>query len=279
MAGGGAGLVAGIDQVATVLPEREARLVSSSLSRLGLLVVRPYRDYGPFTAGTVRLGNLNLEVIGARGGAGTGAGQAGGTSAGQAGAGEEAADGDVRRRQLVVLAPDSPMSLRAGLEERGIRHGEPEPFGADARNEPLYTTVDLPDLGAGHLSVQFRSYPHGAQTDTVRSADLPGVQQVDRVVLGASDVDRARGQWAAVMASGQPEPGGAWQPEPRDAWQPEYGPALELRPHGEDALIELVLRVRALATARAAFTAAGLPVTGDLVEIGTLPARLVTGEG
>jgi hypothetical protein len=264
------GIVADVDHVTTVLAGREARQLFSSLSRLGLFVAWPYLDYGTFRTGGVRLGNLNFEVIGTDGEAGGGPAPAGP----QAGTGAGPAQGDGEGasawpQQFVTLAPASLTGLPAALDERGIRHGDPEPFAPEAGAEPAYTTVALPDLGSARLTVQFRAYPEGPRTGAVAPGDLAGVQQVDRVVLGASDVDRARQQWAALLAPGQPEPPGGWQPG--------YGPALEVRPAGEDAVVELVLRVRSLATARAAFTAAGLAVAGDMVEIGTVPARLVAG--
>ncbi len=251
------GIVIDVDHVTTVLPEREARQVFSSLSRLGLFVVWPYQDYGPFMAGGVRLGNLNVEVIGTgEAGEEEETGEPGGDGGGTGG----------WPRQFVTLAPASLAGLPAELDERGIRHGDPEPF-PPAGSEPVYTTVGLPDLGGGDLAVQFCAYPGGPQTETVPSGDLAGVRQVDRVVVGASDVDRTRQRWAALLSPDQPEPA--------ETWQPPTGPALEVRAAGQDTVVELVLRVRSLPTARAAFTAAGLAVTGDMVEIGTLPARLV----
>ncbi len=251
-------LVVDVDHVTTVLDSRTARLVFSALSRMGLFVVWPYVDYGQFTTGGVRLGNVNLEVIGTDGEA------AGGTPAdGRA----QAADGDADwPRQVVTLAPVSLAGLATELDERGVRHGEPEPF-APAGADPLYTTVDLPGLGGAERGVQLCAYPDGPRTGTVGPRDLAGVQQVDRVVVGASDADRARDQWAALLSPDWRESGGAWQPG--------FGPAVEVRPADADAVLELVVRVGSLATARAAFTAAGLQVTGDLVEIGTLPVRLV----
>jgi hypothetical protein len=260
------GIVVDVDQVTTVLEDREARQLFSALSRLGLFVAWPYLDYGTFRTGGVRLGNLNFEVIGTDGQAGGGPT----APAPEAGGAEDDGDGASEwPRQLVTLAPASLAGLPAMLDERGIRHGDPEPFAPEAGAEPVYTTVDLPDLGSAGLTVQFCAHPEGPRTETVPPGDLAGVQQVDQVVLGARDVDRARQQWAALLAPGWLEPGGGWQPG--------YGPALEVRPAEADAVVELVLRVRSLATARAAFTAAGLAVAGDMVEIGTVPARLVTG--
>ena len=254
-------IVVDVDHVTTVLDGRTARLVFSALSRMGLFVAWPYVDYGPFGTGGVRLGNLNLEVIGTDGGAAA-------VPPPEAD-GESAADGDGEwPRQVVTLAPASLAGLAAELDERGVRHGEPEPFAPAGGAEPLYTTVELPDLGGDGLAVQFCAYPEGPRTGTVSPRDLAGVRQVDRVVVGASDPGRARDQWAALLSPDWRESGGTWQPG--------YGPAVEVRPAGQDAVLELVVRVGSLATARAAFTAAGLQVTGDVVEIGTLPARLVS---
>ena len=253
------GIVVDVDHVTTVLDGRTARLVFSALSRMGLFVAWPYVDYGPFATGGVRLGNLNLEVIGT--------GSEAGPPPAQAGT-EAAADGDGEwPRQFVTLAPSSLAGLTAELDERGIRHGEPEPFAPEEGAGPLYTTVGLPDLGGEELAVQFCAYPEGPRTSTVGPRDLAGVQQVDRVVVGASDADRAREQWGALLSPDRPESGGTWRPG--------YGPAVEVRPAEGDTVLELVVRVGSLATARAAFTAAGLQVTGDVVDIGTLPARLV----
>lgn len=238
------GIVVDIDHVTTVLAAHTARQVFSSLSRMGLYVVWPYRDYGGFTSGGVRLGNVNIEVIGTNGGAG-------------------------EREQSVTLAASSVQGLTAGLDDRGIPRGEPEPFPPGEGEAPLRTTVDLPGLGNAGLAVELCAYPEGPRTETVPSGDLAGVQQVDRVVVGARDAAAARARWVALLSPGKPDPDGTWQPE--------YGPALQVRPAGEDRVTELVVRVRSLATARAAFTAAGLAVTGDNVEIGTLTGRLVTG--
>lgn len=249
-----ADIVVDIDHVTTVQADRPARQIFSALSRLGLFVVWPYASYGGFASGGVRLGNLNLEVIGTSGDA---------PAAGVAGSGE----GGGWPRQLVSLAPASLQGLPAQLDQRGVLHGEPLPFSLAPGGEPLYTTVGLPGLGGPGLAVQFCAYPEGPRTQTVPPRDLAGVQQVDRVVLGASDVGAARQRWAALLA-----PPGAG---PAEVWQPGYGPALEVRPAGADAVLEVVLRVRSLPVARAAFTAAGLSVAGDVVTIGTLPARLV----
>jgi hypothetical protein len=255
-------IVADVDHVTTVLDGRTARRVFSALSRMGLFVAWPYLDYGPFASGGVRLGNLNLEVIGTDG-------EEAGALPAAVPAQEDAPGQGGWPRQFVALAPVTLEGLPAGLDGRGIRHGEPEPFTPVEGSGPLYTRVGLPDLGGGELAVQFCAYPEGPRTGTVSPRDLAGVQQVERVVVGASDADRAREQWAALLSPDWRESGGSWLPG--------YGPAVEVRPAAQDAVTELVVRVGALATARAAFTAAGLRVTGDVVEIGTLPARLVTG--
>lgn len=249
-----ADIVAAVDHVTSVQPDRPARLLFSALSRLGLMVAWPYASYGRFASGGVRLGNLNLEVIGTPGDP---------AAAGVAG---NAGDGGWPR-QLVTLAPASLENLPAELDQRGVLHGEPRPFSLKPGGEPLYTTVGLPGLGGAGLAVQFCAYPDGPRTQTVPARDLAGVQHVDRVVLGASDAGAAWQRWTALLA-----PPGAGL---ADAWQPGYGPALEVRPAGEDTVLELVLRVRSLPVARAAFTAAGLSVAADVVTIGTLPARLV----
>lgn len=251
-------IVVDVDHVTAVLAGRAARQLFSALSRMGMFVAWPYADYGPFESGGVRLGNVNLEVIGVDGQAGEGM-PAAGEPAGVSG----------WPRQFVMLAPPSLPGLPAMLDERGVRHGEPEPFPPHAPGEPRYRTVDLPDLSSDTLTVRFCACPEGSQTGTVPPGDLAGVQEVERVVLGARDADQARQRWAALLSPGAEEPG--------PAWQPGFGPAVEVRPAAEDAVVELVLRVRSLATARAAFTAAGLAVSGDSVQLGTLPARLVAG--
>lgn len=254
-------IVVDVDHVTTVLAGRAARQLFSALSRMGLFVIWPYADYGRFETGGVRLGNMNFEVIGVDGRAGRSAAAAPATG------GENGVSG--WPRQFVTLAPPSLAALPAELDERGVRHGEPQPFPPETPAEPMYTTVDLPDLGSDTLTVQFCAYPEGPRTGTVPPGDLAGVQGVERVVVGARDAGQACERWAALLAPGEEERG--------PAWQPGFGPAVEVRPAGEDAVVELVVRVRSLPTARAAFTAAGLAVSGDNVQLGTLPARLVAG--
>jgi hypothetical protein len=248
-----AGIVASVCRVTTVLAERPARLLYSALSRLGLFVVWPYASYGEFSSGGVRLGTMDLEVLGI-------AGTREGGQAGPPGGGP---------RHRLSLAPVTLEGLLAELDRRGIRHGEPFPFPPGPGNGPEYTTVELPGLGGDALTVQFCAYPEGPHTDTVPPRDLAGVRKAERVVLGASDATAARQRWAALFA---PQPMG-----PAGSWRPRYGPVLEVRPSGEDALEEIVLRVGSLPVARAAFTAAGLSVENDVVAIGTVPARLVAG--
>lgn len=270
-------LVAGVDHVSTVLAGGPARQLFLALSRLGLHVAWPYRSYGELACGGVRLGNLDLEVIGVGGRAAPGTAEAAmpgaAPPAGRGGSGNGGGNGGEHPSgwpgQIVTLASASLEGLPAELDQRGIPHGVPKPFPPQPGGEPLYTTLDLPELSGGKLAVQFSAHPGGPRTQTVRSGDLAGVQQVDRLVLGASDVAATRKRWAVLLA---PSGGG-----PAATWQPGYGPAVQVRQAAEDAVLELALRVRALPVARAAFTAAGLNVTGDTFTIGTLPARLVAG--
>jgi hypothetical protein len=245
-----AGIVAGVDHVTTVLAERPARLLFSALSRLGLFVVRPYASYGDFSSGVVRLGTMDLEVLGI-----TGAQQGG--QAGHPGG---------RPRHRVSLAPVTLEGLLAELDRRGVRHGDPFPFPPGPATRPEYTAVDLPGLGGDTLGVQFCAYPEGPHTGTVPPRDLAGVRKTERVVLGASDAAAARQRWAALFS---PQP-----MDPSGSWRPRFGPVLEVRPSGEDVVEEIGLRVGSLPVARAAFTAAGLTVEDDMVAIGTVPARL-----
>ena len=253
-----AGIVAGVDHVTTVLADRPARLLFSALSRLGLYVVWPYTGYGEFASGGVRLGNLNLEVIGVAGAAAADSHDAAG------------AEGDTQiagwPRQSLALAPVSLDGLAAALDQRGVPHGEAVPFPSQPGAELICTTMDLPGLGGDELAVQLCAYPEGPDTGTAPPRDLAGVRHIGRVILGAADAAAARQHWTALLA---PEGLGS-----DGVWWPGHGPALEVRAAGQDTVLELLLQVGSLPVARAAFTAAGLSLTDDTVAIGTIPARL-----
>lgn len=307
------GLVLGVDHVTTVLGDRPARQLLAGLTRLGLPVAWPLADYGRLWTGGVRLGNLDLEIIGlgeeppprtpgatgaqppagaaarspvgwpaAVSGGGTAAAAEGGIgwpessqqAAAEATAGGQGGGPGQWPPQLLTLAAASLADLPGQLDQRGVRHGEPEPFPPRPPVEPLRTVMDLPDFGGDTLAVGISASPHGPRTETVPSQDLAGVQRVERVVVGARDMAAARERWAPLLAPETPGQEGSAQQAVAAVWQPGSGPALEVRPASQDAVIELVLLVGSLALARAAFTAAGLEVAGDLVTIGTFPARL-----
>ena len=215
-------------------------------SRLGLVVLAPIQDWGPFTSGAFNLGNIYLEIL-------------------QTQPGLPAAPPDALEVNGLAFEPE-PLDVALGeLDRRRIAHSPPIPMvrpeGIElpawnapleidpepAPGSPLFVNVVVPGP-VGDNAIVFCSESVIAPTSAWREAmrtkldDMPDrglpIDSVTEVVVGAKDVEAERDRWQALVDPVTEQTPGSWRFD--------GGPALRLVEFGHDAIVGLTLQVASL---------------------------------
>lgn len=226
-------VVDSLNHVTTRMTVPEAKRLFAALKSLGLVVAWPFLDFGPFQSGGIRLGNLNIEVMGAD-------------------------PAVVPMPSYLSFAPVTTSGLVAELDRRGVAHGPLRTTTAGGR--VLYATVGLSALESESFSMQLSQQfvpPHYGPSPIAPRNDAGIVDvQVVNVFVGP----RRLPDFAALMAP---------QPVGRGMVFAE-GPLINLRQQGGFRLGSLVVRVLDVPAALRAFARIGLEVQGTRVTVGTL---------
>lgn len=230
-----------LDHVTARVSKNEAETSCHALASLGLIQAWAYADYGDFASGGLRLGNLNLEIIGFA--------------------------GDVPEYMPEEWATFEPISLNGllpELERRGLSHGDLDT--QKAGNMEIYTRVPLTQMQDEHYSTQLCTTFGATRTmQPVAPANQAGIVTVREVRLNVSPEMNAR--WASLLAPLTPGVG-------IDFGQ---GPRVTLVPAETDGISSVVVQVDDVARATAALRSSGLTVDGSTLRIGTLNLELVVG--
>ena len=229
-----------LDHVTARVSKDEAQATCAALASLGLVQAWKYSDYGDFSSGGLRFGNLNLEVIGMAGDVP-----------------EEMPD------EWVTFEPISLHGLLPELERRGITHGD---LDTQKNGEmEIYTRVPLLQMENTHYATQLCTTFGATRTFQPQAPDnKAGIVMVQEVRLGVSEATNPR--WQALLAPIQPGSG-------IDFGQ---GPAVSLLPAGADSVDRVIVKVQDVAAATAALSGAGLTVDGSTLRIGSLSLDLVS---
>jgi catechol 2,3-dioxygenase-like lactoylglutathione lyase family enzyme len=162
-----------------------------------------------------------------------------------------------------ALEPASLRDSLAELDRRGISYGELRPListGQDGTRKTLWTNVTLRQFsdseGPADASIHiFLSEYSPTYVDVeerrarlrkqlVESAGGPlGVEAVKEVVIGVTDLERARGLWQKLL---DPTPSSG-----SNVWQLGSGPAIRLMRANQNTVRELVISVGSLPRAKA----------------------------
>lgn len=236
----GARVVDFLDHVTARLSKDEAERTAKALASLGLIQAWTYADYGDFSSGGIRLGDLNIEVIGF--------------------------EGEVPEQmpqEWITFEPISLHGLLPELDRRGIAHGD-----LDTQKNgdmEIYTRVPLTQFENSHFSTQLCT-TFGA-TRTLQPQAPPnkaGVVTVREVRINVSPQTQQR--WQALAAPLVP---GAQM----DFGQ---GPKVTLTPADNDSVDAIVVEVADVSAAVSALTSAGLDAQGSSLQIGSLRFELVS---
>ncbi|MEI6620665.1 MAG: hypothetical protein WCP28_01990 [Actinomycetes bacterium] len=229
-----------LDHVSARVSRARAHALFNSLRSLGLVEVWKMTDYGPFISGAVRLGNLNLEIVGT-----------------------DSVHGQYPS-QWITFAPTSLSGLLPELDRRKIAHGA-----TDTRktgNLDIYTQVDLPALTQRHFSIQLC-----ATFTTLRTVAPKAPWNLGQVIevtdVRISTTKAFLPNWRALAA---PMSAGA----PMEFTE---GPRVTLTQGDTNTVGAVVIRVADVRAAVKAFLSAGLHVDGTRVAIGTLTLELSPG--
>lgn len=216
----------------------EASALFDSLSSLGLVEAWEFADFGAFSSGGLRLGNLNLEVMGAD-------------------------PTVIPMPSYVTFAPAAVRGLVAGLDARGVDHGPLEVQREGGR--VIFASIRLDDLESASFAIQLSAQfvPNRYGPSPVAPPNAAGIVQVAAVTV---DVGRDREPVLARLMA--PVAVGPWM-------EFDEGPAVTVRSGRGFGMGPLVLRVADVPRAVRAFSAIGLPVDGSRVSVGTLTFRLV----
>jgi catechol 2,3-dioxygenase-like lactoylglutathione lyase family enzyme len=168
------------------------------------------------------------------------------------------------RHRLLGFALE-PTALEASVSElvkRGITVGDRRPLivtGADGSQKTLWTNVSLPqfsdadspahanvhvflsEYSPSYLNVEERRSRLRKELEQKDGGPL-GVLAVQEVVIGVTDLQRARQLWQRLL---DPEP-----PTATNTWQIGEGPAVRLVPAAEDRVQAMVIRVASLDRAK-----------------------------
>ncbi|MEI8081097.1 MAG: hypothetical protein WCI74_04555 [Actinomycetes bacterium] len=229
-----------LDHISARVSRSRAESVFNALRSLGLVEVWKMTDYGPFVSGAVRLGNLNLEIVGS----------------------DFAAN--QYPSQWITFAPTSLSGLLTELDRRKIAHGA-----TDTRktgNLDIYTQVDLPQLTQQHFSIQLCATFTTLRT-VVPKAPWNLGQVIEVTDVRISTTKAFLSNWRALA-------------EPMNAGAPmefDEGPRVTLIQGDTNTIAAVIIRVADLRAAVKAFAAAGLHVDGTRVAIGTVTLELSPG--
>jgi hypothetical protein len=215
-------LVAQVDHLG-ILADNADELLTLFGEALRLPLMMPMTDHGGWASGAVYAGRTGLEIV---------------RAAGQLR--RHMSPGRAARLWLIALRPvGSADESLARLHARGIPHRE-EVIGDGYRN------VTLTDLSPSQWVFLFHPDPgwHLRYPPTnLRQIDehgggLLGLEDVQEVVVGARNIDKAEERWRQVLTSAEPVAPGHWQFD--------IGPAIRIEPAAEDGIARLVLAVRDL---------------------------------
>jgi hypothetical protein len=236
----GTRVVGYLNHVTTRLSDPEARALFASLISLGLVEAWPYTDYGPFSSGGVRLGNVNLEVMGAD-------------------------PAVIPMPAFATFAPATVRGLVTELDRRGIDHGRLEVQREDGR--VIYASIQIDDLVGARFEIQLSAQfvpPHYGPSP-IAPANAAGI-----VDVSAADIYVGRDRGPTLARLMAPVSLGTGM----DFGE---GPLVNVRSGNGFAMGALHVRVEDLAAAQAAFAGIGLPVKGSTVTVGTVELDLVAG--
>ena len=233
----GSSIVTDLNHVTAVTTKAKAQKLYNALLKLKLPSAWPFASYSAISSGGVRLGNVNIEL-----GAGTSP---------EAGS------------QFVTFQPPTLTGLTAALDERGIKHGAPDPQMVGPKL--LYTLVELPSFAqANKLTAQFCVYnfPDGKPT-RIAPANRAGLVSVSRVRINTKDPV----SWSKLFAPAKPSAG--------YVYRLPSGPVVQLIRSSSNSVASVDVAVKNVATAAKAFRAVGISVKSNVALVGSLKLRLL----
>ncbi len=242
----GGRVVRSLNHVTTVVSPSAGPALFAKLTSLGLKVLWPFQSYGSYGSGGVALGVVNLEVIGAT-------------------------QAVLPFPRFITFVPESDTGLAAELARRHVAAGAQEPTPpASSGMPPIFTVTPLTDLqNYRNFLMQLSYYTDPAfdahNAPTAASGNKAGIHHVNRVRITVSR--KLRGQLSRLMA---PIALGPYM-----QFGSTKGGMLGVRTGRSLGLTDVVVSVRNVKVAVAAFRAAGFRVRGTLVSVGNLPLRLV----
>jgi hypothetical protein len=225
--------------------------------KLKLPVAWPPADYGQFFSGGVSVGNVNLEFA----------------YLNSLWLKSHWTPQFHTRAQFFGFGLE-PVPLSQALQEldqRALRHDQPEPYrikGRDGNPRTLWTEVPLTDLSR-HMSVflieydpgiwQTPDHPHQTMEDTrgslreqlqQRDGGPAGIRSAKEILIGTSHYNETLRQWDSLLNSGNREF--------RGYWQPAAGPAVRFVSARTEGIRSLIIRVAELGRARTFLQTNGL---------------------
>lgn len=227
-------------------------LYSFFTKTLELPVAWPLTTYA-FTTGGVGFGEVNVEVIGV---------------------GEQ--KGSPRSKPSesrlvgIALEPSRLAQSLADLDKRGITYGELRPrvsTGQDGSKKNLWTNVTLRQFSDADKFVDARMHvflceysPSFVKVEerrkrlreqlTAKKGGPLGVHSVKEILIGTTDLEKAKGLWLKLL---EPTP-----PSTPGVWQLGSGPAIRLIRAKDNTIQGLVISVESLPKAKAFLREAGL---------------------
>jgi len=242
----GGRVVRSLNHVTTVVSPAAGPKLFAKLTSLGLKVIWPYESYGSYSTGGVALGVVNLEVIGA-------------------------APAVLPFPRFITFVPESDTGLAAELGRRRVAAGAQEPTPPPSSGMPAVFTItpltDLQNYPSFLMQLSYYADPTFDARNPPRAAsgNKPGIYHVNRARITVSR--KLRGQLERLMA---PIALGPYM-----KFGASSGGMLGVRTGRSLALTDVVVSVRNVKLAVAAFRAAGFTVRGTVVSVGNLPLRLV----
>ena len=232
----GSSIVTDLNHVTAVTTKAKGQKLYNALLKLKLPSAWSFASYSAISSGGVRLGNVNIEL-----GAGTSP---------EAGS------------QFVTFEPPTLTGLTAALDERGIKHGAPDPQMVGPKL--LYTLVELPGFAqANKLTAQFCAYNFTVPIPRVAPANNAGLVSVSRVRINAKDP----ASWSKLFAPAKPSAG--------YVYRLPSGPVVQLIRSSSNSVASVDVAVKNVATAAKAFRAVGIPVKSNVALVGSLKLRLL----
>lgn len=235
-----------LDHVTTRVSRADAETIFCALRSLGLVEAWKMTDYGSHTSCAVRLGNLNLEIVGSDDNA------------------------DQLSLQCVTFEPSSLTGLLGELDRRGIEHGVFDTRKTDKSDKTnkseIYTRIELPQLTQAQFAIAL------CTTFAPVRTEVPTAPANDGQVIEVTEVKIATthdycSRWQALCAP----------LTPRTRMSFDAGPALTLSQGEVNTITAVMVKVADLRAASKAFAAAGLVVDGTRVSVGTLNLVLTPG--